>query len=231
MKARLYKEVKSREDIESSQLFNTMLQKVEGKNSVLIDGKNLMAESIYAKHIRSQQIVADHLAADAITANLIKSGGLELSEMLKLTSGGKDVLYVDSKGELKLNVNSISINMKSVEDELDKKASKGEIDDVNSNLSQVDKDRIALEKELRDTEAKLAQAQKDLSGIEFSSRNYILNGGEKVNFSSQSNIETINPSFINENLIVGENNNFGFEYPNWEEVEKDNKNWEEWVNK
>lgn len=169
MKGRLYNLVKSKEEVESLELFNSMLERIESTGGVQIDGRNLLADSVYAKHIVAGEITSDlihagaitadkihsgaittekldtnaitadkihsgaitteKLDADAITADMISSGSLNLSKGIKLTNGaGVEVLKVDDKGKVLLNVSKLTINTIDMEEEINKKASHQELE-------------------------------------------------------------------------------------------------------
>ena len=76
MKGTLYALTRNKNDIDSKEKLDSMLQKVDATGAAFINGKNILADSIFARQISAEAITTEHMAANTIKGDRIEVGTL-----------------------------------------------------------------------------------------------------------------------------------------------------------
>lgn len=76
MKGTLFALARNRNDIDANEKLKSMLYQVEATGAAFIDGKNILADSIFARHIQAGSITTEHMTAGSIKGDRIEVGTL-----------------------------------------------------------------------------------------------------------------------------------------------------------
>ena len=76
LKGKIYSLAKQYDDLNTNELFQSMIDESSTDDVVVMDGRNLAAGSIYSEQIHAGAITADKIRADAINADHINVGSL-----------------------------------------------------------------------------------------------------------------------------------------------------------
>lgn len=76
MKGTLYALTRNKNDIDSKEKLASMLQQVSETGAAFIDGKNILADSIFARQISASAITTEHMTAGSIKGDRIEVGTL-----------------------------------------------------------------------------------------------------------------------------------------------------------
>ena len=76
MKGTLFALARNRNDIDANEKLKSMLYQVEATGAAFIDGKNILADSIFARHIQAGSITTEHMKAGSIKGDRIEVGTL-----------------------------------------------------------------------------------------------------------------------------------------------------------
>ena len=76
MKGTLYALTRNKNDVDSKEKLDSMLQKVDATGAAFINGKNILADSIFARQISAEAIITEHMAANTIKGDRIEVGTL-----------------------------------------------------------------------------------------------------------------------------------------------------------
>lgn len=85
MKGTLYALTRNKNDIDSKEKLDSMLQKVDATGAAFINGKNILADSIFARQISAQAITTEHMAANTIKGDRIEAGTLNADRIMANT--------------------------------------------------------------------------------------------------------------------------------------------------
>lgn len=126
----LFATSKTKNEIDSVEIFKSMMLEVNASGAVVMDGRNIAAGSIYANQlsadsitankIKAGEITTDHITTSGISADKIKAGTLTATNGAswinmndgKFSFGGGKITYNGSV--LAVNVDSLQITNKSV---------------------------------------------------------------------------------------------------------------------
>ena len=76
MKGTLFALARNRNDIDANEKLKSMLYQVEATGAAFIDGKNILADSIFARHIQAGSVTTEHMTAGSIKGDRIEVGTL-----------------------------------------------------------------------------------------------------------------------------------------------------------
>ena len=81
LKGKIYSLAKQREDIDSRNIFESMIKRSADQNSIFMDGRNLAAGSIFADQISAGAITTGKIKADAVTTDKIIAGAITTTHL------------------------------------------------------------------------------------------------------------------------------------------------------
>lgn len=89
MKGTLYALTRNKNDIDANEKLKSMLSLVDSTGAVYLDGKNLLADSIFARAISAEAITTEHMKAGTIDGDRISAGTLDADRITAntITSG------------------------------------------------------------------------------------------------------------------------------------------------
>ncbi len=85
MKGTLFALARNRNDIDANEKLKSMLYQVEATGAAFIDGKNILADSIFARHIQAGSITTEHMTAGSIKGDRIEVGTLNADRITAYT--------------------------------------------------------------------------------------------------------------------------------------------------
>ena len=102
LKGKIYSLAKQREDIDSRNVFESMIKRSADQDSIFMDGRNLAAGSIFAEQIHTGAIEADHIKSGAIKTDHMLAGTIDVSVLkssqLILPGENYGGVVIDSEG-------------------------------------------------------------------------------------------------------------------------------------
>ena len=115
LKGKIYSIARQHDDLNTNELFQSMIDKSAAQDTIVMDGRNLAAGSIFAEQIHAKAITAEKIDSKAIKADHIDAGSIDVGtlwgDQLILPGenyGGvvinKDGLTMKSTGTAKLDI-------------------------------------------------------------------------------------------------------------------------------
>lgn len=136
LKGKIYSIAKQYDDLNTNKIFESMMIESTDKNSIVLDGRNIGAGSIFAEQIHANAITADHIKSGAIETDHMDAGTIDVDRL----KAGQLILPGINYGGVVIDNSGISMKP-TEESRLDVKlSSKGgfNITDGNNQLIDID---------------------------------------------------------------------------------------------
>ena len=79
LKGKIYSLAKQYDDLNTNNIFESMLSKSAAEDNIVLDGRNLAAGSIFAEQIHANAITAKHIKSGAIETDHMDAGTIDVS--------------------------------------------------------------------------------------------------------------------------------------------------------
>ena len=199
LKGKIYSIARQHDDLNTNELFQSMIDKSAAQDTIVMDGRNIAAGSIFAEQIHANAITADKIKAGAIQTDHMLAGTIDV-DRLKASQ-----LILPGKNYGGVVINNSGISMKSTDTaKLDIKLSSASgfniTDRFNNQLIDINPStgNVIMQVNQMTIGGYSAATTKDIDDIEIGGRNLLIFNEAEIHSPIKEVID------VNKGLISGE---------------------------